>query len=129
MFLLKKKIKVTPTGVQNKGGGVKATFGQCLKGSSFFLRIASLSLRRMWRKLKMGSEGRAKGFVVVTEKLRFGNLVFFCYQTRQSGPQSTVQNHCVYILQLAVHTVQMNWICRLGRYLMVSVLVHTFVLP
>ena len=29
-------------------------------------------------------------------------------------------NHCVYILQLAVQTVQMNWICRLGRYLMVA---------
>ena len=31
----------------------------------------------------------------------------------------TVQKHFVYILQLAVQTVQMNWICRLGRYLMV----------
>ena len=26
----------------------------------------------------------------------------------------------VYILQLVVQTVQINWICRLGRYLMVS---------
>ena len=34
--------------------------------------------RRMWRKLKMGGEGRVKGFVVVIEKLRFGNLAFFC---------------------------------------------------
>ena len=34
---------------------------------------------------------------------------------------STVQKHFVYILQLAVHTVQMNWISRLGRYLMTAV--------
>ena len=33
---------------------------------------------------------------------------------------STVQKHFVYILQLAVHTVQRNWISRLGRYLMGS---------
>ena len=31
---------------------------------------------------------------------------------------STVQKHFIYILQLAVHTVQRIWICRLGRYLM-----------
>ena len=31
----------------------------------------------------------------------------------------TVQKHFVYILQLAVHTLQRNWISRLGRYLMV----------
>ena len=31
---------------------------------------------------------------------------------------STVQKPYVYILQLAVHTVQRNWISRLGRYLM-----------
>ena len=30
----------------------------------------------------------------------------------------TVQKHFVYILQLAVHTVQRKWISRLGRYLM-----------
>ena len=28
------------------------------------------------------------------------------------------QKHYIYILPLAVETVQMNWICRLGRYLM-----------
>ena len=33
---------------------------------------------------------------------------------------STVQKPYVYILQLAVHTVQRNWISRLGRYLMVE---------
>ena len=31
---------------------------------------------------------------------------------------TTVQKHPVYILQIDVHTVQMNWICRLWRYLM-----------
>ena len=31
---------------------------------------------------------------------------------------STVQKHFVYILQLSLHTVQRNWIRRLGRYLM-----------
>ena len=30
----------------------------------------------------------------------------------------TVQKPYVYILQLVVHTVQLNWISRLGRYLM-----------
>ena len=71
------------------------------------------------RRREVKKEGRQfKGFVVLIEKLWFGNLAFFCYQARQSGPYSTVQNHSVYILQLAVQTVQMNWICRLGRYLM-----------
>ena len=50
--------------------------------------------------------------VVVVGKLWFVNLDFFCYQARQSGPKSTVQKHCVYMLQLAIPTVQMNWICR-----------------
>ena len=31
---------------------------------------------------------------------------------------ASVQKHCVYILQVAVQTVIMNWICRLGRYLL-----------
>ena len=31
----------------------------------------------------------------------------------------------VYILQLAVQTVQMNWICRLGRYLMVVLVCYS----
>ena len=33
------------------------------------------------------------------------------------GPYYTVQKPFVYILQLAVHTVERNWISRLGRYL------------
>ena len=33
-----------PNDVQNRGGGVKATFGQCPKGSSFFLGITSLTV-------------------------------------------------------------------------------------
>ena len=33
-------------------------------------------------------------------------------------PSLLIQKHFVYILQLAVHTVQRNWISRLGRYLM-----------
>ena len=32
----------------------------------------------------------------------------------------SVQKHCVYILLLPIQTVHMNWICRLGRYLMLS---------
>ena len=37
----------------------------------------------MWRKLKMGSNGRqVNGLVVVIEKLWFETLAFFCYQTR-----------------------------------------------
>ena len=43
---------------------------------------------------------------------------FFSYQKRQSGPFSTLQNHRVYILKLVIHTVQLNWICKLGRYIM-----------
>ena len=33
-------------------------------------------------------------------------------------PSLLIQKHFVYILQLAVHTVQRNWISRLGRYIM-----------
>ena len=62
---------------------------------------------------------KLEGFVVLIEKLWFRNLAFFCYQARQSGPWSTVQKHCVYILQVAIQNVQMTWICRLGRYLMI----------
>ena len=32
-----------------------------------------------------------------------------------------VLNHFVYIPQLAVHTVQSNWICRLEKYSMVMI--------
>ena len=36
-----------------------------------------------------------------------------------------VQKHCVYILQVSIPTVQMNWICRLVRYLIVFTSVCT----
>ena len=36
-----------------------------------------------------------------------------------------MQKPYVYILQLAVNTVQRNWISRLGRYLMVEGLLST----
>ena len=71
----------------------------------------------------MGGNGRmraSKGSCCCDRKDVISELSFFCYQTRQSGPWSSVQKHCVYFLQLAVHTEQMNWICGLGRYLMPS---------
>ena len=40
LSLLKRKL---PQRCPKQGGGVKATFGQCPKGSSFFFRITSLS--------------------------------------------------------------------------------------
>ena len=39
LSLLKRKL---PQRCPKRGGGVKATFGQCPKGSSFFLRMSSL---------------------------------------------------------------------------------------
>ena len=44
---------------------------------------------------------------------------------RISG-QNFWQKHCFYILQLAVHTVQRNWIRRLGRYLMCCTCLYSF---
>ena len=51
----------------------------------------------------------------------FKNWVIFTF----SSLDCTVQKHCVYIKQMAVHTEQMNWICRPGRYLMLLVTVLT----
>ena len=40
-----------------------------------------------------------------------------------------VEKHFVYILELAVHTVQRNWTSRLGRYLMRPGLYADFLVP
>ena len=47
------------------------------------------------------------------------NLAFSVTKQDRVGPSLLSRNHFFYILQLAVHTVQRNWISRLGKYLMV----------
>ena len=44
--------------------------------------------------------------------------LYSMYRKLKNVLYCTVQKHLFYILQLAVHTVQRNWISRLGRYLL-----------
>ena len=84
------------------------------------MSLASGSLHKHKGRVCGEGWGWVKDLVVFNKSIWSGNLASFCYQTRQIGPWSTVQKPFVYILQLTVHTdtVQMNWICRLGRYLL-----------
>ena len=62
-----------------------------------------------------------KNYVVVAGKKLIWKFAFFCYQTVQSELQSTVQKYIVYVRQFALHIVQWNWTCGLGRYPIVTV--------
>ena len=77
-FLGLLKLKLTQWCLK-RGGGVKATFGQCPKGSSFFFRITSLS-----KKVKQGDrEGLLPGGLACHQPQNTSHTIY-CISLRQT---------------------------------------------
>ena len=76
----------------------------------------------MWRRLRRGmfrGQRVSEGVCYCGRKVANLKIYLFC-ATKQDRVGPSLQSRKTFFLQLnhAVHTVQWNWICKLGRYLM-----------